>query len=120
MCSAAHEAAASCAALQAASVAPHLIGDFAAIPSDAGAVLAMTLREAVTNVIRHAEAQSCTINLALAGSEARLAVSDDGHGRSFTEGRGLAGMRQRLQAAGGSLTVLPSASGMRLIATVPA
>ncbi len=116
----AHEAAASSAALEAASVSPHVTGDFAAIPSGAGAVLAMTLREAVTNVIRHAEAQSCTIDLAMTGQEARLAVSDDGHGHSFTEGRGLTGMRQRLQAAGGSLTIQPGASGMRLIATIPA
>ncbi|MEG3086973.1 sensor histidine kinase [Sphingomonas sp. PB4P5] len=116
----AHEAAASSAALAAASVSPHITGDFAAIPSGAGAVLAMTLREAVTNVIRHAEAQRCTIDLAMTGQEARLAVCDDGHGRSFTEGRGLTGMRQRLQAAGGSLTIDPGTGGMRLIATVPA
>lgn len=116
----AHEAAASSAALEAASVAPVISGDFNAIPSDAGAVLAMTLREAVTNVIRHAGAQRCTIALSMVGNEARLAVCDDGHGRSFTEGRGLAGMRQRLQAAGGSLTIQPGTSGMQLIATVPA
>ncbi|WP_229732733.1 sensor histidine kinase [Sphingomonas psychrolutea] len=116
----AQEAAASSAALAAASVSPHLTGDFAAIPSGAGAVLAMTLREAVTNVIRHAEARSCTIDLALTGQEVRLAVSDDGHGRSVTEGRGLTGMRQRLLAAGGSLTIDPSVGGLRLIATVPA
>jgi two-component system, NarL family, sensor histidine kinase DesK len=116
----AHEAAASSAALEAASVDSHITGDFAAIPAGAGAVLAMTLREAVTNVIRHAEAQRCTIELAITGQEARLAVSDDGHGRSLTEGRGLTGMRQRLQAAGGSLTISPRPGGMQLVATVPA
>lgn len=116
----AHEAAASSAALEAASISPHVTGDFAAIPSGAGAVLAMTLREAVTNVIRHAEARSCAIELAMTGQDVRLLVSDDGHGRSFTEGRGLTGMRQRLLAAGGSLTIDPSTHGMRLIATVPA
>ncbi|MBX9731800.1 MAG: two-component sensor histidine kinase [Sphingomonas sp.] len=116
----AHEAAASSAALEAAAVSAQITGDFAAIPSDAGAVLAMTLREAVTNVIRHAQAQTCRIDLSMTGKEARLAVSDDGHGRSFVEGRGLVGMRQRLQAAGGSLTILPGTSGMQLIATVPA
>ncbi len=117
----AHEAAASSAALEAASVAPHITGDFGAIPADAGAVLAMTLREAVTNVIRHAEAQRCTIDLSVTGREARLAVCDDGHGGRFIEGRGLTGMRQRLQAAGGSLAIDPGAGagGMRLIATVP-
>ena len=116
----AHEAAASSAALEAAAVSPHITGDFAAIPSDAGAVLAMTLREAVTNVIRHAQAQTCRIDLSITGNEARLDVSDDGHCQRFVEGRGLVGMRQRLQAAGGSLTISPGPGGMRLIATVPA
>lgn len=116
----AHEAAASAAALEAASVRPHVTGDFAAIPAGAGAVLAMTLREAVTNVIRHAEARNCTIDLAVAGQEARLAVCDDGHGGRVAEGRGLAGMRQRLQAAGGSLTISSGTRGIQLIATVPA
>ena len=116
----AHEAAASSAALEAAAVSARITGDFAAIPSDAGAVLAMTLREAVTNVIRHAHAQTCRIDFSMADQQARLAVWDDGHGGSVVEGSGLTGMRQRLQAAGGTLTIQPGASGIRLIATVPA
>lgn len=116
----AHEVAASRDALAAAGVSTSLIGSGAAIPADAGAVLAMTLREAVTNVIRHAEAGTCAIEMALDGPLARLVVADDGHGRSFREGQGLAGMRQRLTAAGGSLNIQRDAPGTRLVATVPA
>ncbi|WP_375381857.1 sensor histidine kinase [uncultured Sphingomonas sp.] len=116
----AHEIAASREALAAAGIAARLAGNGAAIPADAGAVLAMTLREAVTNVIRHAEAGTCTIELALDARLARLVVADDGVGRSFREGLGLAGMRQRLTAAGGSLSIQPDAPGTRLVATVPA
>ena len=115
-----HEIAASREALGAAGIDAHLTGGEAAIPGDAGAVLAMTLREAVTNVIRHAEASACAIELALDGRLARLVVTDDGVGRSFREGIGLAGMRQRLTAAGGSLSIVADAPGTRLIATVPA
>ena len=115
-----HEVAASTEALEAAGITPRLAGDGSAIPADAGAVLAMTLREAVTNVIRHAEAGACAIELALDAGAARLIVTDDGHGRSFREGFGLSGMRQRLTAAGGSLAIEPGASGTRLVATVPA
>ncbi len=66
----------------------------------------MTLREAVTNVIRHANAHACAIKLALEQGAARLIVSDDGHGRSFREGFGLSGMSRVLKSkAGLDLTV---------------
>lgn len=116
----AHEVNASIEALDAAGISASLAGDSTTIPADAGAVLAMTLREAVTNVIRHAEAGACTIELALAAGVARLTVADDGHGRRFREGLGLTGMRQRLAAAGGSLAIDPGVGGTRLVATVPA
>lgn len=116
----AHEVAASAEALGAAGITARLLGDGATIPADAGAVLAMTLREAVTNVIRHAEAGGCAIELALDAGVARLTVADDGHGRDFRDGLGLAGMRQRLAAAGGSLAIEPGKAGTRLTATVPA
>lgn len=114
------EVVASADALEAAGIRTSLAGDRTAIPADAGAVLAMTLREAVTNVIRHAEAGACTIDFGLEAGAARLIVADDGHGRSFQEGLGLTGMRQRLAAAGGSLSILPGTAGTRLVATVPA
>jgi two-component system sensor histidine kinase DesK len=115
-----HEVAASREALDAAGITARVTGSEAAIPPDAGAVLAMTLREAVTNVIRHAEASACAIELALNDTSARLVVADDGLGRGVREGLGLSGMRQRLVAAGGSLSIAPAAPGTRLVATVPA
>jgi len=115
-----HEAAASAAALRAAGIEAQLAGDPASIPADAGAVLAMTLREAVTNVIRHADAHSCSIELARGDGAASLTVTDDGRGGHVREGLGLTGMRQRLSAAGGTLQVNDGRSGIRLIATVPA
>lgn len=116
----AHEAAASLSALEAAGVVPVLDGDPADVPPDAGAVLSMTLREAVTNVIRHAGARRCTIGIAAAGGDARLVVEDDGVGSSFREGNGLTGMRQRLVAAGGTLSLSGAGPGTRLEARVPA
>ena len=115
-----HEVSASQEALAAAGVAATLSGAQAVIPVDAGAVLAMTLREAVTNVIRHADASTCAIELAMEGALARLVVADDGTSCDFCEGLGLSGMRQRLTAAGGSLLIQPNAPGTRLVATVPA
>jgi two-component system sensor histidine kinase DesK len=84
------------------------------------AVLAMALREAVTNVIRHAGARSCSIDLqAYPNGDLRLQVSDDGRGGDFEEGSGLRGMRARLFAAGGALEVHASSSGALVTATLP-
>ncbi len=116
----AQEAAASLAALRTAGVEPVLAGDPAKVPANAGAVLAMTLREAVTNVIRHAGARRCTIAIAAGPGDARLIVEDDGVGLPSREGNGLTGMRQRLVAAGGALSLSAAAPGTRLEASVPA
>ncbi|WCT72259.1 histidine kinase [Sphingomonas naphthae] len=113
------EASASIHALRTAGVEPVLTGDPGDIPADAGAVLAMTLREAVTNVIRHAGARRCAIAIAAGPGAARLVVEDDGIGLSFREGNGLTGMRQRLVAAGGSLRLSAGLPGIRLEASVP-
>lgn len=116
----AQETAASLAALRTAGVELVLSGDPTDVPMNAGGVLAMTLREAVTNVIRHAGARQCKIDIATGPADVRLIVEDDGVGLSFREGNGLTGMRQRLVAAGGHLTLTPMYPGTRLQASVPA
>ncbi len=69
--------------------------------------LALALREAVTNVLRHAGASLCRIDLGRAGGaerRIRLEVADDGRGGEAPEGAGLAGMRERIEALGGRVT----------------
>lgn len=107
------------AALQAAGIATSTDAD--ALPEgEPGAVLGMALREAVTNVLRHSEAAHCRIAVATDGRQARLTVEDDGSGGSFREGAGLSGMRARLAAAGGAMSLDSGATGTRLSAWVPA
>ncbi|MGY2733738.1 sensor histidine kinase [Sphingomonas sp. UYP23] len=77
------------------------------------------LREAITNVIRHAGARHCRMAISTFDGLARLTIEDDGRGGTFAEGTGLRGMRQRLTAAGGSLRLENSAPGTRLAAAVP-
>ena len=115
----AHEIAASVAALETASIRADIDGDRTAIPPDAGAILAMTLREAVTNVIRHADAGRCSIGLTHGAGRLTMIVADDGMGKAIVEGNGLTGMRQRLVAAGGELVIRTDA-GTTLVASVPA
>ncbi|WP_230771984.1 sensor histidine kinase [Sphingomonas sp. Leaf4] len=106
-------------ALKAAGIVATVTGDPHAIPPNAGAVLAMTVREAVTNVIRHAGAGACRIDLTTDDTIAGIRIVDDGRGGAFREGHGLTGMRQRLAAAGGTLEVAWVGPGTCVAARVP-
>jgi two-component system sensor histidine kinase DesK len=69
------------------------------------AALSLALREAATNIIRHARATTCCIALDARDGIVRLTVSDDGVGTTAPHGSGLSGMRERVSAAGGELRV---------------
>ncbi len=82
------------------------------------AALALALREAVTNVVRHAHASSCRVELKQTGAEVRLIVTDDGVGKRGPDGAGLEGMRERTEGLGGTLQ-MTVAGGTRLELTLP-
>lgn len=73
------------------------------LPASQEGVLALALREGVTNVIRHAHARSCDLRFHQVNGACRLEIRDDGSGQIAPEGAGLSGMRQRIEALGGSL-----------------
>jgi two-component system sensor histidine kinase DesK len=83
-----------------------------ALAPEAEAALAMGLREAVTNVQRHARAGQVRVRLQASGDAAELSVQDDGRGAGpgTARGNGLAGMEERLRALGGRL-LLEAAPG---------
>lgn len=64
-------------------------------------VLAWALREAVTNVVRHSGARRCVVTL----GPGTLVVTDDGVGDTGVEGNGLRGLRERVSASGGTVTL---------------
>ncbi|HZP18469.1 MAG TPA: sensor histidine kinase, partial [Terriglobales bacterium] len=66
-------------------------------------VVALILREAVTNVVRHAEARNCRLRLAANNGDCVLEIADDGRWKSEAEGSGLRGMRERIEALGGNM-----------------
>ncbi len=84
--------------------------DELALHPETETVLALALREAATNVIRHAQARRCSAELARSGDIVRLAIRDDGLGGARADGNGLMGMRERVEAIGGELR-LQSANG---------
>ncbi|GIU87133.1 MAG: hypothetical protein KatS3mg009_1648 [Acidimicrobiia bacterium] len=69
--------------------------------------LVPTLREALSNVAKHAQASHVTVSLALEGDRLELRVADDGRGLTggVTGGRGLANMTERAARLGGGCTV---------------
>ncbi|HEU0015756.1 MAG TPA: sensor histidine kinase, partial [Longimicrobium sp.] len=73
--------------------------------------LALALREAVTNVVRHAHAGWCRVRLRADGAGCVLEVEDDGRGGGAAEGSGLRGMRERVEAVGGTLRRGPGRGG---------
>ncbi len=81
-------------------------------------VFALALREAVTNVVRHARAHVCRLTLEQNGNFCEMEIVDDGCGGVLEEGNGLSGMRQRVEALGGALE-RDGSKGTRLLIRVP-
>ena len=106
------------AALETAGVAVECKTDPVALSAEQESVLALALREAVTNIVRHAGARTCNVTLRRSDALCMLEVTDDGRGATAPEGNGLRGMRERLEALGGSLRLLTS-NGTRLIIHLP-
>lgn len=90
----------------------------AQLPPTHEGVLALALREAVTNVIRHSQATSCDLRLRPVEGGCELVVKDNGCGSMSAEGAGLMGMRYRVEALGGKLQRDVNA-GTRLVITLP-
>jgi two-component system sensor histidine kinase DesK len=82
--------------------------------------LALVLREAVTNIHRHARAEQAEASLRREQDAAVLTVLDDGCGGAGEHGNGLRGMAERLAALGGELRVVSTpGQGTRVVASVP-
>ena len=105
--------------------AVHLVADDAAdtISEAAGRALVRALQEGLSNVERHAEAQTVEVTLTCdpERAEVRLTVTDDGLGvaTDATPGTGLELARSELEAVGGRLELQAVPVGARLVAAVP-
>lgn len=89
------------AALAAAEIEAHLPNSADDVPTDLRELFAWTVREGVTNVIRHSGARTCEVALTPVSAEVR----DDGQGCSGSGvgGSGLAGLRERAAAVGATV-----------------
>ena len=112
------------ALLETADVALTYERDGVVLAAEVESALAMIVREAVTNVQRHARARSARIEVLLdempSGRSVLLRVTDDGRGGIAAQGNGLAGIRERVESLGGSLEIeSPRGKGTVLRARIP-
>lgn len=98
------------------------------VTGEVGPTLGFTIyrvvQEALTNFLRHAGPRATVdVTVAVDDDRAEVTVQDNGHGASATtdgKGHGLATMRERIHARGGTLTAGPiTAGGYQVRATVP-
>jgi signal transduction histidine kinase len=102
-------------------------GDLAAVPAFASVSAYRIVQEALTNTVRHAEATSVSVALAVVAGRLEIEIIDDGHGSGEStvesaeaDGHGLRGMRERIDALGGTLVAGPAAAGgFRVYAAIP-
>lgn len=91
----------------------------AELPPLAAGAMAMALREAVTNVLRHAGATACRVRLTATPELWRLEVEDDGSGFAApgrtAAGQGMANIRDRIERLGGDAQWLAAPGGGTLL-----
>ncbi len=88
---------------------------------DSAEILLRCAQEGITNALKHAQASEIQIRCEQRGDQVELSVRDDGAGvQSATFGNGLNGMRERLAAVGGHLSLRARDSGgSELLAAIP-
>ena len=84
-------------------------GDVREVPSAVALSAYRVVQEALTNVVKHADAQHVDVRMRYLDNALELEIADDGRGRAAAtnSGFGLVGMRERLAVHGGSLEVGP-------------
>ena len=91
------------------------------LPAHSEATAYYILSEALTNVAKHAHADSARVSVRWDGGVLRCEVTDDGRGGADpSSGTGILGLRDRAEAAGGTLSVVsPPGRGTVVAASVP-
>ncbi len=107
-------------ALAAAGVTLRIEGDPPVLDPRRSAVVGLAIREAATNIVRHAHATNAVVRFDHETERLTVTIKDDGRGAptGVAEGSGLAGLRKRVAGVGGEVGV-DFSSGARLTLAIP-
>lgn len=101
-------------------VAVEVSGPLPSLPAASEVAAYRIVIEALTNVVRHADASSAVVQLAVQGADLVVAVRDDGATDDpWTPGVGLTSMRERSLQVGGTLRAVATPGGGLVEATIP-
>jgi PAS domain S-box-containing protein len=90
------------------------------LPPVVEATAYFVVAEALTNVVKHAGAERAEVSVRVEGATLRVAVRDDGAGGVRPDGRGLVGLRDRLEALDGRLLIdSTTVRGTLVVAEIP-
>lgn len=97
-------------------VALQVSGEPGAVPPGLGLTVYRLVQEALTNVLKHTDAARCTVSLSVEAPRVEVQVHDTGPPRPAGpavpgSGRGLVGLRERVESFGGELTYGPTPEG---------
>ncbi|NDK31565.1 sensor histidine kinase [Nesterenkonia haasae] len=111
------------------SVEMQRVGELSGLSPGRQLTIYRILQEALTNTLRHSAPQAhCAVSIVRNQdaidvsivSDARIAVSEQFDGEQAGSGRGLTGMRERVEAYNGTLSVGPTSNGWKVHASIPA
>ncbi len=109
------------ALLAAAGIDARIDTDLPHLSPPVATVLGWAVREGVTNILRHSDAETCTITAGQQDGKIRLEIVNDGAGTAMGEGNGLAGLAERARAISGSAVAQRTVDGrFRLLVELPA
>ncbi|MGS1119934.1 sensor histidine kinase [Rhodanobacter sp. UC4436_H3] len=90
------------------------------LPQDTERSLSLILREAATNIARHAAASCANVDFVREPASVRMSIRDNGRGGIDGAGNGLRGMRERVRSLGGTLEISsPLRGGTTMLVSAP-
>jgi len=104
--------------LESAGVMLQIVGEVPILDANTDRTLGLAIREATTNIVRHANARKAKLTISHNGNGLEIVIEDNGSGAIEHEGSGLSGLRRRIEALGGA-TRLEANSGVRVTLQLP-
>jgi len=104
--------------LSAANIALTVRGDIPSFKAEDDNELGLSVREAMTNVVRHSLAKKATFNILQVDDNVIIDVEDDGNAGLIVEGSGLSGLIKRIQKLGGTAH-LEQNPGLKISMQIP-